>query len=91
MSDEQIIAEMAAGATLRVDDDGQYALVRSFGRISATAYMRLADAGWLHGFANGGGAWLSDKGRLQYIKSTDELGDGRLVSPLRAGDEGESR
>lgn len=35
--------------------------------------------GWLKGMPSGRGSWLSDEGRKAFLRSTDELGDGRLA------------
>jgi hypothetical protein len=83
VTDYQIIAHLAAGAALRLDRDAtSYQLVTFRAEVSAAQVEQLNRAGWLHGFPNGCGAWLSDAGRAQYIKSTDEMGDGKLVSPV---------
>lgn len=89
MTDEQIIAHLAAGAALRLDScDNRYQLVTFHAEVSTTQVEQLSRAGWLAGFPNGGGAWLSDAGRAQYIKSTDEMGDGKLVSPTEGAERG---
>lgn len=84
MDDKDVIAHLAAGAKLRRhgDDGTDVELVTFHAEVTTDQWNRLADGGWLKGFANGGGARLSDEGRLAYLRSTDEMGDGKLVPPV---------
>lgn len=82
MEDKEVIALLASGAVLLEDEDRMGAeLVTRHAQISSEQWNRLGRQGWLKPFANNGGAWLSDAGRLAYIRSTDELGNGVMVPP----------
>ena len=89
MDDKDVIAHLASGAKLRRhgDDGTEVELVTFHDVVTPDQWNRLADGGWLKGFANGGGAWLSDEGRRAYLRSTDEMGDGKLVPPVTPNQE----
>lgn len=85
MTDDEVIALMAEGAVLVTDSDQQGAeLVTRHAAIVPDQWNRLARGGWLKPFANNGGAWLSDGGKLAYLRSMDELGDGQLIAPVES-------
>lgn len=61
-------------------DGHEYWLEKREGeRLTAFDVQDLVKAGWLEPF--NGGFKLSDAGRAAYMRSTDELGDGKLISP----------
>jgi hypothetical protein len=81
MEDKNVIAHLASGAVLLFDEMGGD-LVTRHGHVTSDQVTRLGREGWIDWFANSGGARLSDAGRLAYIKSTDEMGDGKLLPPV---------
>lgn len=78
---EEVVQALASGYAARWENDTLY-VTKTEGRIRRDTLDRLMREGWLEGFANGGGFRLSDEGRKAYLKSTDELGDGKLVPPV---------
>lgn len=50
-------------------------------RFDHVAFNHMLHHGWLESTAGCGGYKLTDKGRRRYIRSTDEMGDGKLVDP----------
>lgn len=80
---EDVVQALASGYSARWDDRELY-VTKSAGRVRGDTLQRLLDEGWLKGFPNGGGFWLSDEGHKAYLRSTDELGDGKLVPPRDA-------
>lgn len=76
----EAIWELASGAVVRLDDEGQPRLVRDLPQPSAF-FDVLMHRGWLDRLPNGGTFKLSDAGMRAYLRSTDELGDGRLLHP----------
>jgi hypothetical protein len=82
MEDSSVISHLACGAVLLFDRDSAGGeLVMRYGHVTAEQVTRLGRDGWIKWFPSGGGAWLTDAGRAAYIKSTDEMGDGKLVAP----------
>jgi hypothetical protein len=75
------ISELASGAVFRFDSDHSPRLVRDLRQPDGGIFEVLAHRGWLESMANGGGYKLTDAGRLAYLRSTDELSDGRLLHP----------
>lgn len=78
------IGELASGAYVATEDDEwgfSYKLVKPVAQPDGDDFTVLIHRGWLEGCANGGSYKLSDAGLRAYLRSTDELGDGRLVHP----------
>lgn len=50
-------------------------------RFDHVAFNHMLKHGWLESTAGCGGYRLTEAGRLAYIRSTDELGDGALIDP----------
>ena len=85
MTDEEVIAHLAGGMVLRTDASQSGASLQAWrGSINSDQWNRLGREGWLEGFPNGCGAKLSEAGLLAYLRSTDEMGDGKMVSPAAA-------
>jgi hypothetical protein len=85
---EEVVEALASGYTARYEDNSNTLEVTKIaGRVRSDTLDRLMREGWLKSFANGGGFWLSDKGQRSYLRSTDELGDGKLVPPVLLQDE----
>lgn len=77
----EIIAALASGAQIHCDDNG-YELRHPGKAIgSHTLQFHLIREGWIESTANCGGYVLSTAGRLAYMRSTDDLGNGKLVPP----------
>jgi len=76
----QILMHLVDGYKLQLQPDSNvyFDLVRHGPAPDPRAVNELGEAGFLKGFANGGGYWVSDEGKLAFIKSTDELGDGKV-------------
>jgi hypothetical protein len=82
MTLRDVIGLLAGGeARIVLDDEGYPELLTRHGSVSAL-WDQLCREGWLESMPNGGTFKLSDAGLLAYLRSTDELGDGQLVSPL---------
>ena len=83
---EQVVELLATGWSLRRVDPGgydgvEYLIERCEGVVLPEEIRRLMRAGFLEPYPNGGGCRLSDKGLTAYLKSTDEMGDGKLEIP----------
>lgn len=76
------IGELAGGA-LVIWEDGTCRLVRHLPQPPHHVFDILIHRGWVEDLANGSGYRLSDAGMKAYLRSTDELRDGRLVHPER--------
>jgi predicted transcriptional regulator len=75
-----IVALLAdAGPILRYGEDSGADLVTHHGHISNEDLNQMIDEGWL--YSMNGTYRLTDEGRAAYIRSTDEMGDGKLISP----------
>lgn len=75
------IAGLLAGGEARfryTDDDVELVTVHRFDH---AAFNHMLHHGWLESTTGCGGYKLSDAGKLAYLRSTDELGDGKLVDP----------
>lgn len=77
----EVVAELASGALLRLDDDNYWILVRDLKQPQGDVIDHLMHCGWLESMPNGGTCKISDAGKIAYLRSTDELGDGQLVAP----------
>lgn len=75
---KDILGDLASGWTIVVDNSNEPHLVQE-APLDAAAFAELLNfTPFLKSFANNGGYWISDTGRKAYIKSTDELGDGKI-------------
>lgn len=76
------VGDLAGGAYFRATGPGmQLELVQPIAQPKGDVVDRLIHYGWLESLANGGGYRMSDAGKIAYLRSTDELGDGALVDP----------
>lgn len=78
--DRQVITEMAGGARIVCHDEGDgysYELVRTSVPITSSQVRRLLDEGWI--YSSNTAYFLTDEGKKAYLRSTDEMGDGRLL------------
>lgn len=81
----EIVQALASGAVIRTEIDGydrDYRLDRGSPRVLSTTVVNMIRDGWLESF--NGGYRLTDGGKKAYLRSTDELGDGKLVPPVTA-------
>ena len=80
----EIVAALAGGYVIRTEideHDREYFLdPPGARRLVAEQVSRLIREGWLESF--NGGYRLSDDGKKAYLRSTDELGNGKLVAPF---------
>jgi hypothetical protein len=82
---KRVVEALATGFTIRVEDlggyDGHDYWVDKSERFRLIPPLDvLIRDGWIEG--GGGSTWkLTDKGRKAYLRSTDELGDGKLYVP----------
>lgn len=74
------IGKLASGA-LVMWEDGSCRLVRHLPQPPSHVFDVLIHRGWVEDLANGSGYRISDAGKLAYLRSTDELQDGKLVHP----------
>lgn len=89
MSDEEqlrkVVEALATGFLIRVihhgGHDGYSYEVQKCERFEIRGFLieQMIKQGWLDGF--NGGFRLSDEGHKAYMRSTDELGDGKLIAP----------
>lgn len=79
----EIVQHLATGKIIRREQEGHdpadYWLEIGRFKIPDNLIERMIREGWLQSF--NGGYRLTDAGHAAYMRSTDELGDGRLVSP----------
>lgn len=64
------------------NEDGYTYSLAKHAPLDNPAFAELMNAGFLRDFANGGGYEISDRGRMAFIKSTDEMGDGLVHIPV---------
>jgi hypothetical protein len=74
------IGELASGA-LVMWGEGTCRLVRHLPQPPHHVFDVLIHRGWVEDLANGSGYRISEAGKLAYLRSTDELRDGKLVHP----------
>lgn len=67
------------GPILRFSDEGGADLVTYHGHVSNEDISCLCDNGWL--YSMNGTYRLTDEGRVAFNRSTDELGNGKLIAP----------
>lgn len=79
---EEVVEALATGYAARYEDGHTLYVTKTAGKVRPDTLDRLIREGWLEGFANGGGFRLSDAGLRSYLKSSDEMGDGKLVPPV---------
>lgn len=75
------IVSLLAGEAARfryTDDSVELVTVHRFDH---AAFDHMLHHGWLESTAGCGGYKLSDAGKLAYLRSTDEMDDGKLVDP----------
>ena len=73
------IGELASGAFFRWQSGGDDELVRPLPQPEGGTVAVLLHRGWIEG---GNGVYrLTDAGLRAYLRSTDELGDGKLYHP----------
>ena len=75
---EELIPLLAEGAKIRWDS-GECNVVKFYGQ--ATNLEKLIEDGWIISGTGSGYYTLSDDGLKAYMKSTDEMGDGKLIAP----------
>lgn len=81
-TDRQVITELAGGARIIATDEGDgwsYKLIHGEVPITAGQVVRLLDEGWI--YSSNTAYFLTDEGKKAYLRSTDELGNGRLLVP----------
>ena len=81
-TDREVIAELASGARIIATDEGDgwsYKLIHKEVPITGSQVVQLLDEGWI--YSSNTAYFLTDEGKQAYLKSTDELGDGRLLAP----------
>ena len=76
---EELIQLLAEGAKIRWDD-GQCNVVKFYG--TACNIEQLIQEGWIVSGTGSSYYKLSDDGLKAFLKSTDEMGDGKLISPI---------
>lgn len=88
MEIHEIITALACGHTIRSLDLGEhdgceYRLVPDapVELVNGLQIEQMIRDGWLESF--NGGYRLTDAGRLEWMRSTDEMGDGELRPPSR--------
>lgn len=89
---EQVVELLATGWSLRRHDLGgydgtEYRVEKNAGEVLPEEIRRLQRASFLESYPSGCDYRLSDKGHRAYLKSTDEMGDGRLEIPQGTGGE----
>lgn len=75
---EEIVQCLASGWSL-LGDDGDYFVTRNAGKVRGDTIRRLIDEGWI--YSQNTCYRLTDEGHKAYLRSTDELGDGKLTPP----------
>lgn len=83
-SSQEALNDLAAGFKIKSDGDGGWwpiLVYEQTKKISGPVIEELMNAGFIHGIANGSGFQISDEGRKAHLKSTDELGDGKVHIP----------
>ena len=89
MSVEEIVTCLATGWILRRHggrgyDGDTFTVERQAGEVRDDTLNRLMREGWLRS-SNGLAFFLSDEGHKAYLRSTDEMGDGKLIPPVSSG------
>lgn len=84
MSDAEIIEAMAGGARIIVTggrgyDGDEYELRGPGVPLTQSDIIPLLDKGWI--YSSNTAYFLSDEGMKAYLRSIDEMGDGKLVDP----------
>jgi hypothetical protein len=80
---EDIVQHLASGWRLG-DEDGDYFVTRTAGRVRSDTINRLLAEGWCE--TRNRCLILSDAGRAAYLRSTDEMGSGKLIAPSVNGE-----
>jgi len=76
---DEIVRHMAGGWRLG-HEDGNYFVSKTAGRVRSDTINRLIAEGWIE--SRNTCYILTDDGRKAYLRSTDELGDGKLIPPV---------
>jgi hypothetical protein len=79
MSLEEVVQHMASGWRLGREDDG-YFVTQTAGSVRSDTINRLLAEGWCE--TRNMCLLLTDAGRAAYMRSADELGDGKLIPPV---------
>lgn len=80
MNEWDVICELAAGATIEVEDDGTYRLVKRISDLPDHIVNRLNDIGMLQGPNS---YRLSDDGHRYYMQRVDGQKHTHVADPLR--------
>lgn len=76
---KNVLLFLVEGCAYVPDEDGYGGqLMIRRGECSSTVFNELARAGFVGFVPSGNVARLTDKGKLAYLRSTDELGDGKI-------------
>ena len=80
---EKVVELLATGWSLHRHDLGghdgvEYRVEKCAGEVLPREIRRLYSAGFLESYPSGCGYRLSDKGHKAYMKSSDEMGNGKL-------------
>lgn len=76
------VQDLGGGAYFRATGPGmELELVQPIEQPQGDVIDRLIHRGWLESLANGGGYRMSDAGKMAYLRSMDELGDGAIHDP----------
>ena len=78
---EDIVQHMASGWRLS-REDGDYFVTQTAGRVRGDTINRLLAEGWCE--TRNTCLILTDAGRCAYLRSTEELGDGKLIPPTES-------
>lgn len=84
---EDIVPLLAGQYQLRAEgdtgyDSPDYYVTATAGKVRRDTVQRLLDEGWIEG--RNGSFRLTDAGRCDFLRSTDELGDGKLIPPAES-------
>ena len=75
----EVIERLASGYSMRDDDELGFVVAKTAGKVRSDTIGKLMNGGWIE---RRNGCWtLTDEGRKAFMRSTDELGDGKLIAP----------
>jgi len=75
---EEIVQHLASGWGL-YQDDGDWYVQKNAGRVRSDTLSRLIQEGWIERLNVS--CRLTDAGHKAYLRSGDEMGDGKLIPP----------